>query len=195
MQYQSLNETRTSIGTIKVTKPSGVTEEYNLEGAEEEDGKSYWRTMDCIDCHNRPTHVYEKLEPKVDFGLYSKKIDPSIPGIREDSLTVLQQEFASRDEAKEKIVASLLDLQATRNGQDFVAEHEKSLISSGGYLLDAYMANVWPKMKVTWGTYKEHIGHQYADDGYGCWRCHDEEHQTKFGKTMSQACDLCHDEP
>jgi hypothetical protein len=195
IEYQSLNEKRTSIGTIKVTKPTGVTEEFNLPGETAKGGKSYWRTMDCIDCHNRPTHVFDRLEPKVDIGLYSKKIDPDIPGIREDSLTVLQKPFASRDEAREQVVSSLLALQAERNGKDFVAAHEKSLIASGAYLLDAYLNNVWPKMKVTWGTYKTHIGHQDADEGYGCWRCHDDDHQTKFGKTMSQDCDLCHDEP
>ena len=195
VEYQSLNEKRTSIGRIKVTKPSGVTEEYSIEGASPEGGEVEWRTMDCIDCHNRPTHVYDKLEPKVDFGLLSKKINPAIPGIREDSLTVLQKEYATRAQAKEQIVADLLSLQAKRHGQDFVAENEQALISSGSYLVKAYMDNVWPKMKVTWGTYKEHIGHQNADEGYGCFRCHDDEHQTEFGKTMSQSCDLCHDEP
>jgi len=50
-------------------------------------------------------------------------------------------------------------------------------------------------MNIDWGTYKQHIGHQDADDGYGCFRCHDDEHQTKFGKTIPQDCDMCHDEP
>lgn len=195
VEYQSLDEKRTSIGAIKVTKPSGVTEEYSLDGGTSEGSEGKWRTMDCIDCHNRPTHVYDKLEPKVDFGLQSKKINPAIPGIREDSLTVLQKEYATRAEAREQIVANLLSLQAERHGADFVAENEQTLISSGAYLLDAYMDNVWPKMKVTWGTYKEHIGHQNEDEGFGCFRCHDDEHQTEFGKTISQSCDLCHDEP
>ncbi|MGW8194521.1 MAG: cytochrome C, partial [Desulforhopalus sp.] len=195
VEYESLDDKRTSIGRIKVTKPSGVTEEYFLEWATAERGEGKWRTMDCIDCHNRPTHVYDVLQEKIDFGLYSKKIDPAIPGIREDSFTVLQKEYASRQEAKEQIVETLLSLQAKRHGTDFVAENEESLIGSGNYLLDAYMDNVWPKMKVTWGTYKGHNGHQNADEGYGCFRCHDEVHETEFGKTISQSCDLCHDQP
>ena len=196
VQYEALNDKRTAIGRVKVTKPSGMTEEYFLDGDESlagEGGK--WRTMDCIDCHNRPTHVYDDLEQKVDFGLYSKKINPVIPGIREDSLTVLTKEYASRDEAQEQIVETLLSLQAERNGQDFVADNEATLISSGAYLLEAYLGNVWPKMNVTWGTYKGHNGHQNEEEGYGCFRCHDDEHQTSFGKTIPQNCDLCHDEP
>lgn len=195
VEYQSLNDKRTSIGAVKVTKPSGVTELYTLDGEAPITGKDNWRTMDCIDCHNRPTHFFDDLEPKVDFGLYSKKLNPEIPGIREDSLTVLQQEYASRDEAREKIVQNLLALQAERHGAAFVAENERTLIESGAYLLDAYMDNVWPRMDVTWGTYKEHNGHQYEDEGYGCFRCHNDEHETEFGKTISQSCDLCHDEP
>lgn len=194
VEYESLDEKRTSIGRIKVTKPSGVTEEYSIDGGGEAEVTT-WRTMDCVDCHNRPTHVYDDLEQKVDFGLYSNKIDPAIPGIREDSLTVLQQPYSDRDEAREQIVENLLALQAERHDADFVAENEAALISSGAYLLDAYMANVWPKMKVTWGTYPGHNGHQDDELGYGCFRCHDDEHQTSFGKTISQSCDLCHDEP
>jgi nitrate/TMAO reductase-like tetraheme cytochrome c subunit len=195
VEYESLDDKRTTIGKIKVSKPSGVTEEYTIDGVQSENGEATWRTMDCVDCHNRPTHVYDSLYEKVDFGLHSKKINPAIPGIREDSLTVLQKEYISRKEAQEQIVETLLSLQAERHGADFVAENEKSLIESGGYLLDAYMANVWPKMKVTWGTYKGHNGHQDEDEGFGCFRCHDDEHQTEFGKTISQSCDLCHDEP
>ena len=196
VEYESLDETRTSIGRIKVTKPSGVTEEYSIDNGEAAgEGEGRWRTMDCVDCHNRPTHVYDELEQKVDFGLYSEKLNPQIPGMREDSLTVLQKEYTSRNDAQEQIVETLLNLQAERNGADFVADNERFIISSGGYLLDSYLANVWPAMKVTWGTYKEHNGHRFEDDGYGCFRCHDEEHTTEFGKTISQSCDLCHDEP
>lgn len=196
IDYFSLNDKRTAIGKIKVSRPNGITEEYGNSSSEEdaEEG-AHWRTMDCIDCHNRPTHVYEDLEQKIDQGLYSTKINPEIPGIREDSFTVLETEYISREQAKEQIIENLMSLQAKRNGADYVAENEKSIIASGNYLLELYMGNVWPKMKVVWGSYKGHNGHRYEDEGYGCFRCHDEEHETEFGKTISQDCALCHDEP
>ncbi len=196
VEYQPLDEKRTKIGKVKVTKPGGVTEEYTLsdelpaEGVEQE-----WRTMDCIDCHNRPTHVYDKLEEVIDFGLYSKKLTPEIAGMREDSIAVLKTEYSSRVEATEKIVEDLLERTAKRHGNDFVAKHEAEIKRSGAFLLEAYLNNVWPNMKVTWDTYRQHIGHQDADEGYGCFRCHDDEHKTKFGKIIRQDCDLCHDEP
>lgn len=196
VEYQPLDEKRTKIGTVKVTRPGGVTEEYALNDGPAEEGVSQeWRTMDCIDCHNRPTHVYDDLERVVDFGLHSQKLNPEIKGIREDSIAVLQIEYTSRDEATEKIVGDLLERMAKRHGADFVAEHQKELVSSGSYLLEAYLNNVWPKMKVTWGTYRQHLGHQNADEGFGCFRCHDDEHKTKFGKFIRQDCNMCHDEP
>ncbi len=197
VEYQSLNKTRTAIGKIKVTKPNGITEEYDVPGGSKEKvaGAGSWRTMDCIDCHNRPTHVYENLSEKIDMGLFAKKLNPELPGLREDAFTVLQAKYTSRTEAKEQLVESLVTLQAKRNGDAFVNEHEASLISSGKYLLEAYLGNVWPDMKVTWGTYKGHNGHQDEADGYGCFRCHDDTHETEFGKTISQDCSLCHDEP
>jgi len=197
VEYQSLNKTRTAIGKIKVTKPNGITEVYDVPGGSKEKvvGEGSWRTMDCIDCHNRPTHVYENLSEKIDMGLFAKKLNPELPGLREDAFTVLQKKYASREEAKEQLVESLVTLQAKRNGDAFVKEHEASLISSGKYLLDAYLGNVWPDMKVTWGTYKGHNGHQDEADGYGCYRCHDDTHTTEYGKTISQDCALCHDEP
>ncbi len=196
VEYQALDEKRTKIGKVKVTRPRGVTEEYALgEEAPEEGVTLKWRTMDCIDCHNRPTHVYDELEQVIDFGLYSKKLNPDIEGMREESIAALKIEYTTRDEATEKIVEDLLERMAERHGNDFVAEHEKEITTSGSFLLEAYLNNVWPEMKVTWGTYRQHLGHQYAEEGYGCFRCHDDEHETKFGKIIRQDCDMCHDEP
>ena len=44
-------------------------------------------------------------------------------------------------------------------------------------------------MKIEWGTYPNHIGHQ---DFPGCFRCHDDEHSTPEGETISQDCYTCH---
>lgn len=197
VEYISLNETRTEIGTVKVTLQDGVTEIYTMDGEEgEAAGEGHeWRTMDCIDCHNRPTHVNDRLEERVDFGLLSHRIDQGLPGIREDSIAVLEKEYTSREEAEELLIKTLIELQAEKNGEAFVQENGELLVKAGQFLLETYMNNVWPSMNITWGTYRQHLGHQDADDGYGCFRCHDDEHQTKFGKVIPQDCDLCHDEP
>jgi hypothetical protein len=195
VQYLAADARRTQIAKVKVKRPDGSQDEFVksdielAEGAEPE-----WRIMDCIDCHNRPTHVYDMPEQVVDFGLLSKKINPAIPGIREDSVAVLMTEFATREEAQDEIGSVLMELQFKRNG-DLVEKHREDIKNAGLYLVQKYLDNVWPEMAVNWGTYQGHLGHQYADDGFGCFRCHDEEHENNSGKSISQSCDLCHDEP
>ena len=43
-----------------------------------------------------------------------------------------------------------------------------------------YAQNVFPDLKVTWGTYPNNLGHT---DFPGCFRCHDESHTAADGKT------------
>ena len=45
-------------------------------------------------------------------------------------------------------------------------------------------------MKITWGTYPNSIGHQ---DFPGCFRCHDDQHKTKAGESLTQDCSACHE--
>jgi hypothetical protein len=49
--------------------------------------------------------------------------------------------------------------------------------------------NVFPDLKVTWGTYPNNLGHM---DFPGCFRCHDGSHTTGDGKTITQDCSTCH---
>lgn len=195
VKYLAANEKRTSIARVQVKRPDGSTDEFVKSDVEVEDGyEPKWRTMDCIDCHNRPTHIMDMPEDVVDFGLLSKKINPEIKGIREDSLAAINMEYASQDDAKDKLVNNLLELQKKRDPAQ-AARYEADIKAAGEYLLTRFLGNVWPKLNVQWGTYKQHLGHQYADEGYGCWRCHDDEHENKEGETISQDCSLCHDEP
>jgi len=195
VRYLALDEKRTKISRVQVRRADGSEEEFVKEGVEaEENYPGEWRVMDCIDCHNRPTHVYDKPDDRVDFGLLSKKINPEIPGIREDSLAVITKLYATRKEAAENMTDDLLALQAKRD-QAQADKYKDDILNAGDFLLDAYLGNVWPQMNVNWGTYKSHLGHQDAEEGFGCWRCHDEEHQTESGNVISQDCSLCHDEP
>lgn len=192
IRYRPLDEKRTRIGQVQVKKGDGPVVEYGLEG----DGEpGEWRTMDCIDCHNRPTHIYAELEERVDFGLQSRKLDPGLEGIREDAMEVLARDYPSREQAEETMVADLLELQTKRHGSEFVGENYQRISDGGKFLLETYLANIWPSMNIGWGTYRSHLGHQNADDGYGCFRCHDEEHESDSGEVISQDCSLCHDEP
>ncbi|MBI5558556.1 MAG: NapC/NirT family cytochrome c [Deltaproteobacteria bacterium] len=195
VSYLAVDDKRTQIAKVKVKRPDGTSDEFVKKDIEvPANEEEHWRVMDCIDCHNRPTHIYNMPEERVDFGLLSKAINPDIPGIREDSLKVITKEYTSQAQAKESIINDLLFLQKERSPER-AEKNKDDIIKAGNFLLEAYLGNVWPEMKVEWGTYKDHLGHMWADDGYGCWRCHDEEHSNNTGETISQDCSICHDEP
>ena len=198
VSYLAADKKRTQIARVRVKRPDGSTEEFikdDIEMPEGGEGETEWRVMDCIDCHNRPTHIYDMPDEVVDFGLQSGNINPEIEGIREDSLIALKRDYPSRDEAAAKIGEHLIALQKLR-GEKQVEKYESDINKAAEYLLGAYMNNIWPQMAVTWGTYPGHLGHQHFDEtGFGCWRCHDDEHESESGNFIKMDCDLCHDEP
>ena len=57
---------------------------------------------------------------------------------------------------------------------------------------DVYARNVFPAMKVGWGTYPNNIGHVAFP---GCFRCHDDNHKAPDGTVIQQDCETCHDIP
>ena len=61
--------------------------------------------------------------------------------------------------------------------------------AAGTELVTLYCQNVFPDMKVTWGTHPNNIGHMAYP---GCFRCHDGDHVSKDGKTITQDCANCH---
>lgn len=197
VSYLAADKKRTQVARVRVKRPDGSEEEFVKEDIELAEGEeeTEWRVMDCIDCHNRPTHIYDMPDEVVDFGLLSKKLNPEIEGIREDSLIALKREYPSREEAAEKIPGHLVALQKLRD-EKLVEKNAEDLRIAGEYLVESYLNNVWPNMNVTWGTYRGHLGHQdYDDSGFGCWRCHDDEHESEAGNYIKMDCDLCHDEP
>jgi len=55
---------------------------------------------------------------------------------------------------------------------------------------EIYAANIYPGMNITWNTYPNNIGHTASP---GCFRCHDDQHKTKTGESITQDCSACHE--
>jgi nitrate/TMAO reductase-like tetraheme cytochrome c subunit len=144
--------------------------------------------MECVDCHNRPTHTFSLPERALDKALAGGAISTTLPFIKKKGLDLLKAEYASSEEAARKIPATLQsyyqhtypDLYATRSAEIAGAANE---------VLAIYNRNVFPDLKVTWGTYANNLGHT---DFPGCFRCHDEAHATSDKKTIPQDCETCH---
>ncbi len=150
-----------------------------------------WRTMDCVDCHNRPSHVYRDPAQELDQALAERRIDAALPFVRREGLKALLTRYPSHEAARAGIAAALQGFYAA-SYPELAAGRTEAVKAAAGALGDIWASNVFPKMNVTWGTYPSHLGHPEMSAEIGCFRCHDEQHQATDGKTISQDCATCH---
>ncbi len=146
-----------------------------------------WRTMDCVDCHNRPSHIYRSPEFELDLAMEEGRIDKTLPYIKREGVRILTAKtYESHDEARADI-ASELKAFYTGNYPDLATS--PAVEQAAQALGDAYCWNNFPKMDVKWNTYPNHIGHQNSP---GCFRCHDNKHKTETGAKVGKRCNTCH---
>ncbi len=146
------------------------------------------RTMDCIDCHNRPTHTFQMPARALDDMMAQGAISPELPYIKKQSLAALKVRYPDRDTATRQIAATLDDFY--RNSQPDVYRAKRKLLDASiGQVQAVYLHNVFPAMNIGWGTYTSNIGHM---DSPGCFRCHDGSHTSADGRTIPNDCDTCH---
>jgi hypothetical protein len=144
--------------------------------------------MECVDCHNRPTHTFELPERAVDKELALGNLPVTLPFIKKKSVELLKANYATSAEAAEKLPASLIAFYE-QNYPDIAAKRKEDIQQASHAVLAIYQRNVFPDLKVTWGTYPNNLGHT---DFPGCFRCHDGSHAAADGKTISQDCSTCH---
>ena len=180
------DETRADVYEVEYTNEDGDVKLYKDRKAPEEGGS--WREMDCVDCHNRPSHNYQPPGSEIDIAMRDGLIDTTLPYVRREALRIIDAEYASHEEAREVITAELN--QYYRDNYPDVADARADDISAAAVTLgDIYSVNVFPQMKVWWNTYPEHIGHETSE---GCFRCHGKRLRTAERETISRDCDICH---
>ena len=115
--------------------------------------------MDCVDCHNRPSHTFKPPAVEVDNALEDGRIDKTLPFIKREALRVLDGIYASHEEARAGIAREVETFYKAKY-PDVATTKAASVAAAGKALGDIYAWNVFPKMKVTWGTYKSNLGHE-----------------------------------
>jgi len=185
LRYRS-DPSRETIYEIELTdRVAGSKKVFKIEEPAPEG--SEWRTMDCVDCHNRPSHIYRSAQDEIDLALLEGRIDQSLPYIKREGVRILtEKEYASHEEAREGIAAAVKAFYA-ENYPDVAGS--PAVEQAGQALGDAYTWNNFPHMKVTWNLYPNHIGHQQSP---GCFRCHDNKHKTETGEKVGKKCSTCH---
>lgn len=146
------------------------------------------RVMDCMDCHNRPSHDYHTPMEFTNNAITAGRISKEIPEIKIKTLEVLSLDYPTTDSAMKYIEQDLHEYYFS-NYKDFYNNNKKLIEQSITAIQDEFKKNIFPEMKVKWSVYNNNIGHlEYL----GCFRCHNDRHASAEGKTISNDCNLCH---
>jgi nitrate/TMAO reductase-like tetraheme cytochrome c subunit len=179
--YYRSDAKREVIPWVRVERADGSVTEFTAAGGVPDSiAARAMRRMDCIDCHNRPTHIYRLPARALDEAMADGRLPVDLPFFKREALAALTADYADEAAARAGIAARL---------EGFYAGRSAELTPAIAGVQQIWAHNVFPEMKVGWGTYPEHIGHQ---DFTGCFRCHDEQHAAPDGTTISQDCSTCH---
>lgn len=185
IRYRS-DDTREEIYEIEFTQGDAEMVRFADRRAPEEGG--VWRTMDCVDCHNRPSHIYESPGPAIDNAIDAGLIDRSLPFVKRESLRIIQTKYESHEAAREGITSELTAFYGEAY-PDIATERADDIAAAANVLGDIFSVNIFPQMNVWWDTYPNHIGHEQSD---GCFRCHRRSMRTAEREQVSDDCENCH---
>ena len=146
------------------------------------------RAMDCVDCHNRPTHILQAPDRSVDVALANGGIDPSLPFIKQQGVAVLTASYTDREQAMRGIDSGLRDYYQKSYPQVYTGK-QKAIEGAIASLQNTYNHYFFPAMKVRWDTYSANDTHFYS---VGCFRCHDGQHKSVDGSVIGADCGTCH---
>jgi NapC/NirT cytochrome c family, N-terminal region len=196
IQYAS-DESRQKIPWVSYQKGSSAPVTYTAEGFKQDNLKTLaTRVMDCMDCHNRPAHTFELPERAVDGALASGAISPALPWAKKQAIAILRAKYSTSDEAEGKIPAAF-EAFYKQNYPAIYSERTAEVKRSAKAVLAVFNRNIFPEMKVTWGSYPNNLGHtdmmNPANESFiGCFRCHDDGHTATGGLKITQDCSACH---
>jgi hypothetical protein len=189
--YAYTDEKRQDIPWVRFRDRSGKVVEYVAKDtalSAEQIGQLPQRTMDCIDCHNRPAHIYRSPSRAVDTALTAGRIDPTLPYIKAKAVEVLSAEYSTNDEAVAAIASRLDDYYRTTY-PDVYNSRGDAVRAAITEVQQLYQTNFFPEMKTNWTSHIDNIGHFNAQ---GCFRCHDGQHFSRDGQVIRNDCAICH---
>ncbi|HAN77114.1 MAG TPA: cytochrome C [Bacteroidales bacterium] len=192
IDYVHTDRIRESIPWVrKINKETGDTTIFEFadempDAAEFSKLKS--RRMDCMDCHNRPSHQYNLPQNFVDNAIISGKIASDLPQFKATAMALLNAKFETTIQAMDSIKSGITSFYET-NYTDLYSTRKADIDNAILAVQNGYKINIFPEMKASWDAYVNHLGHKSYK---GCFRCHDGQHTSKEGKTISNDCTLCH---
>lgn len=146
------------------------------------------RVMDCMDCHNRPSHLFKSAPDYIDIAMISGLLPKNLAYIKKASMEALKNPFPDNAVAMHDINSNILEYYSKENPEIFKKE-EKRVRNAISAVQSEFKLNAFPSMRADASQYLNHIGHLESE---GCFRCHSDRHKTAKGETISRNCEICH---
>jgi len=191
ISYIYTDKRRLVIPWVKVTSKNGketIFKDRTFDVKKMNLNSENMRTMDCIDCHNRPSHIYHQPDKMINEMLTKNKIDETLPFIKSISVEALEDNYTTKEQALENIKQKIDDFYLT-NYPDVYKSKKNEIQSSIEIIKNIYSRNYFPYMNANWKHFPDNIAHTYTP---GCFRCHDGNHVSDDGKVISNDCNSCH---
>jgi len=187
IEYVATDTTNQIIPWVRKTNADGSVTEFVSAGVKVPvtDQK---RLMDCIDCHNRAAHSFDTPEDALNKKMAQGSPSVSLPFAHKEGLALIKASYQSGEIAEARIKSELITFY--RSQYPAVWNTQRPQIDQAAKTLaEIYSTNVFPSMNVKWGTHPNNIGHNNSP---GCFRCHDGNHSSKSGATITNDCSACH---
>lgn len=191
VKYIASDAKREVIPYVEVRDKSGkVTVFQSTENplTEQQIQKGVKRTVDCIECHNRPSHVFRNPATSVNLAMSRGMIDPSLPEIKRVAVEELEKPYKTQAEATAALEKAILAFYK-ESYPEASKSKARQINAAIKQVQTIYNQNYFPEMKVSWKAYPDHKDHL---NGSGCFRCHDNKHVSPQGKVITNDCNSCH---
>ncbi len=190
VRYASVNDKREEMIWVEVRQDDGSFKRFVNEDLMEEHEvhEADIRTMDCIDCHNRATHIYQQPEDAVDEAIRAGFIDRRLPYIKKQAVGALRGSYGDNPAAMEGIEKGIRNFYLTEY-PEMPASMNAAIDKTIEQLQVIYDRNIHPEMNIDWGAYPSFLGHQETE---GCFRCHGADLEDEEGDWISMECTNCH---
>ncbi|MEJ2091819.1 MAG: NapC/NirT family cytochrome c [Syntrophobacterales bacterium] len=188
MEYIATDESRQTIPWVRLTnRETGASTVYQSKNnplTPQQLKTLPVRVLDCVDCHNRPTHIFDSPYRALDLSLWLGHIDPSIPFVKTKAAEALMKAAGAGSQARG------IELVAQKLSKEYSDYQDQSKIKQAiSQTQRIFGENFFPEMKTDWRVRPDNIGHYIWP---GCFRCHDGSHVDQAGRAISNECTACH---
>lgn len=185
VEYYATDPKRQEIPWMRVTNlKDGTSRVFRTDEFKGEPPADKIRVMDCMDCHNRPAHVFPTANEMVEKAMADGTLSRKLPNIKRVAVQAMTESgIKTSAEAPQKIADFM---RGKYNDRAYAVELPGAIAT----VQSLYATSIFPERKADWRVYPNNIGHK---DWPGCFRCHDDKHKTAQGQTVrSSDCNSCH---